>query len=109
METEKGSVMFRDLAEFLDNERVTANTVFGKIIQGRKSKKAMRNSHLQNRYSGIKARLAAQVGIGRNLPSSASCSWLTHSTGDASCSFCKAGLALETCEALRHFLYEDLI
>ena len=64
--------MFRDLAEFVDNEaRVTANPVFGKIVEDTKPKKDTRNGRQRNRYGGRKTSLATQVGSGLNTPPNA--------------------------------------
>ena len=58
METERRSVTFSDLAEIVDNEaRVTANPVFGKIMQDAKFKNERKDK--QNRSGRSKTSLAA--------------------------------------------------
>ena len=61
METERRSVTFSDLAEFVDNEaRVTANPIFGKITEDTKPKNERKGK--QSRSGRSKTSLAAQVG-----------------------------------------------
>ena len=61
METERRSVKFSDLAEFVDNEaRVIANPVFGKITEDAKLKNERKDK--QNRSVRSKTSLAAQGG-----------------------------------------------
>ena len=66
METERRSVAFSDLAEFVDNEaRVSANPVFGKITEDPKLKNEWKDK--QNRSVTSKTSLAAQVGNVQSL------------------------------------------
>ena len=60
METERRSVTFSDLAEFVDNEaRVASNPVFGKITEDAKPKNEWKDK--QNRSGRSKTSQAAQV------------------------------------------------
>ena len=59
METERRSVTFSDLAEFVDNEaRVASNPVFGKITEDAKPKNERKDK--QNRSGRNKTSQAAQ-------------------------------------------------
>ena len=107
METEKRSVTFRDLAEFVDNEaRVAADPVFG-IIEDAKLKQELRSGRTKSGSDGSKKSFAAQVGGDQNLPPGEPPSGSTTSVGNVSCSFCNSGHALETCEVLRRLPYQD--
>ena len=109
METEERSVMFRDLAEFVDNEaRVIANPVFGKIVEDTKPKQDTRNGRPRNRFGGRETSLAAQVGSDLNTSPDAP-SGPAPSTADGSCSFCNSEHNLESCEALRRRPYQERI
>ena len=108
METERRSVTFSDLAEFVDNEaRVTANPIFGKITEDTKPKSERKGK--QNRSGRSKTSLAAQVGNVQSPPPEAPLSGSTPPTEDVLCSFCNPGHALDTCEALRRLPYPDWI
>jgi len=108
METERRSVTFSDLAEFVDNEaRVTANPIFGKITEDTKPKNERKGK--QSRSGRSKTSLAAQVGNVQSPPPEAPLSGSTPPTEDVLCSFCNSGHALDTCEALRRLPYPDRI
>lgn len=113
METERRSVTFSDLAEFVDNEaRVIANPIFGKITEDTKPKNERQdtqNSCLQNRSGRSKTSLATQVGNVQSLPPDASLSGSTPPTEKVLCSFCNSGHTLEACEALKRLPYPDQI
>ena len=110
-ETEKRSVKFSDLAEFVENEaRISTNPVFGIIV----GKVDMRNSRSQSSsgHGGKRARelsLATQVGCDHSLSSISSPARSPTSTGDVLCDYCNSGHALETFEALRRLPYQDRI
>ena len=58
METERRSVTFNDLAEFVDNEaRVTANPIFGKITEDARLENERKN--MRDRSGRSKTSLAA--------------------------------------------------
>ena len=108
METERKSVTFSNLAEFVDNEaRVTANPIFGKITEDTKPKNERKGK--QSRSGGSKTSLAAQVGNVQSPPPEAPLSGSTPPTEEVFCSFCNSGRALNTCEALRRLPYPDQI
>lgn len=110
METEKRSVRFRDLAEFVDIEaRVAANPIFGKITEDAKLKQERRSGRTKSGSDGSKKSFAAQVSRDQNLPPGEPPSRTTPSVGNVSCSFCNSGHALETCEVLRRLPYQDRI
>ena len=104
IETERRSVTFSDLAEFVDNEaRVIANPVFEKITEDTKPKNERRDK--QNRSGRGRTRLATQAGDLQSPPLRAPPSRSTPPTEDVLCSFCNSGHALDACEALRRLLY----
>ena len=108
METERRSVTFSDLAEFVDNEaRVTANPIFGKITDDTKPKNERKGK--QNRSGRRKTSLAAQVGNVQSPPPEAPLSGSTPPTEDILCSFCNSGHTLDASEALSHLPYPDRI
>lgn len=110
METEKRSVTFQDLAEFVDNEAiVAANPVFGKITEDAKLKQELRGGRTNSGSDGSKKSFAAQVGGDQNLPPGEPPSGMTPSVGNVSWSFCNSGHALKTCEVLRRLPYQDRI
>jgi len=110
-ETEKRSVKFSDLVEFVENEaRISTNLVFGKIVD----KVDTWNSRLQSSsgHGGKRARelsLATQVGCDHSLSSISSPARSPASTEDVLCDYCNSGHALETCNTLRRLPYQDRI
>ena len=110
-ETEKRSVKFSDLAEFVENEaRISTNAVFGKIVD----KVDTRNSRSQSSsgQGGKRTRelsLATQVGCDHSLSSISSPARSPASTEDILCVYCYSRHALETCDALRRLPYQDRI
>ncbi|XP_022792695.1 uncharacterized protein LOC111331783 [Stylophora pistillata] len=106
METERRSVTFSDLAEFVDNEaRVIANLVFGKNTEDTKPKNERKDK--QNRSGRGKTSLATQVGDLQSPPPCAPPCGSTPPTEDVLCSFCNSGHALTACEALRRLPYPE--
>ncbi|PFX20494.1 hypothetical protein AWC38_SpisGene15035 [Stylophora pistillata] len=106
-ETERRSVTFSDLAEFVDNEaRVIANPVFGKITEDTKPKNERKDK--QNRSGSGKTSLATQVGDLQSPPPRAPPSGSTPTTEDVLCSFRNSGHALDACEALRRLPEENV-
>ena len=110
-ETEKRSVKFSDLAEFVENEaRISTNPIFGKIVD----KVDMRNSRSQSSSGHVGKRtkelsLATQVRCDHSLSSISSPARSLASTEDVLCDYCNSGHALETCDALRRLPYQDRI
>ena len=108
METERRSVTFSDLAEFVDKEaRVASNPVFGKITEDAKPRNERKDK--QNRSGRSKTSLAAQVDNERSPSPEVPPSGSTPPTEHVLCSFCNSGNALEACEALRRLPYPDQI
>ena len=100
METERRSVTFSDLAEFVDNEaRVTSNPVFGKITEDAKPKNERKDK--QNRSGRSKTSLAAQVDDVQSPSPEVPLSGSPPPTEHVLCSFCNSWHALEACETLR--------
>ena len=108
METERRSVTFSDLAEFVDNiARVIANPVFGNITEDTRPKNERKDK--QNRSGRSRTSLAAQVSMVQSPPTEAPLSGSTPPTEEVLCSFCNSVHALEACEALRRLPYPDRI
>ena len=108
METERRSLSFSNLAEFVDNEaRVTANPVFGKITEDTKPKNKRKDK--QNRSGRSKTSLAAQVDNVQSPPPEAPLSGSTPPSEEVLCSLCNSRHALDACEALRRLPHPDRI
>ena len=85
VETERRSVTFSDLAEFVDNKaKVTANPVFGKITEDAKLKNERKDK--QKRSGRSKTSLTAQVGNVQSPSPEAPLSGSTPSAEHALCS-----------------------